>query len=73
MQIVSLQDEIFEYFQDGINPWHTAFYLTAGLLILESLVFCVFGSGVEQPWNNESSEIKLNVDEETENSKYNGR
>ena len=42
--------------QDGIAPWHTAFYLTAGLLLLESLVFGIFASGVEQPWNNQNQD-----------------
>ena len=36
----------------GIGPWHVAFYLTAGLLIFEILVFGIFGSANEQPWNN---------------------
>ena len=29
------------------------FYLTAGLLLLETLVFTAFASGVEQPWNKD--------------------
>ena len=36
----------------GLAPWHTIFYLTAGLLGLEFIVFTSFGSSDEQPWNN---------------------
>ena len=57
-------------FQEGIAPWHTAFYLTAGLLLFESLVFGLFASGVEQPWNRQSmdnsAEMKLEGHEKQE-------
>ena len=54
---------INKWLQPGIQPWHTAFYITAGLLVLESLIFCIFGSGEEQSWNcdplEENKTIKL--------------
>ena len=39
----------------GLAPWHTIFYLTAGLLGLEFIVFTTFGSSDEQLWNNPST------------------
>ena len=47
--------------KDGIAPWHIAFYLTAGLLLLESLVFGIFASGVEQPWNNQNQDDNAEI------------
>ena len=29
----------------GLAPWHTVFYITAGLLFLEFLIFTLFASG----------------------------
>lgn len=36
----------------GLGPWHTIFYITAGLLLLEFFVFTLFASATEQEWNN---------------------
>ncbi len=35
----------------GLAPWHTVFYITAGLLGLEFVIFTFFASADEQPWN----------------------
>ena len=63
--------------QPGIQPWHTAFYITAGLLVLESLIFCIFGSGEEQSWNcdplEENKTIKLEDYEYNQNGDGNFR
>ena len=36
----------------GLAPWHTVFYLTAGLLGLEFFIFTFLATSDEQPWNN---------------------
>ena len=52
-------------FQPGLGPWHTMFYITAGLLGLELLIFTFFASATEQQWNNpENLEKNSPVDEE---------
>ena len=33
------------------------FYITAGLLCIELVIFCCFASGDEQPWNESSNDI----------------
>ena len=61
-------------FQPGIGPWHTVFYLTAGLLLLEALVFTAFASGVEQPWNkdfaDENGDVNLELRHEAPYKRY---
>ena len=50
--------------EPGLAPWHTVFYMTSGLLILEFFVFTFFASSEEQFWNNlpaaESSRVENN-------------
>ena len=58
--------------QPGIQPWHTAFYITAGLLVLESLIFCIFGSGEEQSWNHDPLENNKIIKLEDYEYKQNG-
>jgi hypothetical protein len=38
-----------------LAPWHTLFYLTAGILALEFVIFTLFASGEEQSWNKPKS------------------
>lgn len=49
----------------GLAPWHTVFYLTAGLLFLEFIIFTFFASGEEQAWNkpknSDSSEEQIKL------------
>ena len=61
-------------FQPGIGPWHTVFYLAAGLLLLEALIFTAFASGVEQPWNKDipygNGDMNLELRPEAPNKRY---
>ena len=63
---------INEWLQPGIQPWHTAFYITAGLLVLESLIFLIFGSGEEQSWNHDPLENNKIIKLEDYEYKQNG-
>ena len=63
---------INKWLQPGIQPWHTAFYITAGLLVLESLIFCIFGSGEEQSWNCDPLENNKTIKLEDYEYKQNG-
>ena len=38
--------------QDGLAPWYIVFYMTAAILLIEAVVFVLFGSGELQPWNS---------------------
>ena len=57
-------------FQPGLGPWHVVFGVTAGLLLVEFVVYAIFASGEEQPWNKEKDSasnhenIELNKDNE---------
>ena len=44
------------FLQPGLAPWHTVFYITAGLLGIELVIFSCFASGEEQAWNKSSHE-----------------
>ena len=61
LNFVKLNDKYF--FQPGLEPWHTVFYLTAGLLALEFFIFTLFASGEEQSWNTPKSS-KIEEEEE---------
>ena len=37
--------------QPGLGPWHSIFYMTAGLLILEAILYGTFASAEEQNWS----------------------
>jgi len=41
--------------QQTLGQWRIAFLLTAAILIAESIVFLLFASGQQQPWNEPSS------------------
>ncbi|CAG0886950.1 unnamed protein product [Cyprideis torosa] len=54
---------------DGKNTlerWRKVFYLTAGFLLVSSLIYVVFGSGEEQPWNRTYTETELTPPSRTE-------
>jgi hypothetical protein len=56
VHFVKKNKNIFETFfplsiQPGLQAWHTVFYITSGLLFLEFIVFTIFGTSEEQPWN----------------------
>ena len=44
------------HFQPGLGPWHVVFGVTAGLLLVEFMVYTMFASGEEQPWNKDKEE-----------------
>ena len=50
----------FYSIKNGLQPWHTVFYITAGLIMSSFFIFTIFGSTDEQPWNNpiKSNKIK---------------
>ena len=39
------------FLQQSLNQWQIIFWTTSGVLLLELIVFTLFGSAVEQPWN----------------------
>ena len=47
---------LFEYFsylfqQDSLGAWRTVFLCAAGVYVVDSLIFLIFGSSKSQPWN----------------------
>ncbi|XP_046660876.1 putative inorganic phosphate cotransporter isoform X2 [Homalodisca vitripennis] len=47
--------------QDGsIEEWRNVFYLAAVIMVVFSIPYLFFGSGEEQPWNNEMSQTLEN-------------
>lgn len=38
-------------FQPTTKRWNIIFYTILGILIFEAVVYLIFGSGEEQPWN----------------------
>ena len=49
--------------QPGLAPWHFVFYLTAGLLSLEFVIFTLFASGEEQDWNKPKESTREDQEE----------
>lgn len=39
------------YFQPTRHQWKKAFFITCGINLFGALVFLIFGSAKEQPWN----------------------
>lgn len=50
-------------FQQTINQWQIVFYLSAGLNLIGSIVFIIFGSGNIQKWNGSGQEQEIIVSE----------
>ena len=48
----------------GLAPWHTVFYMTSSLLLLEFFVFTFFASSEEQFWNLPAESSKVENNEE---------
>lgn len=42
---------LFYYLQQTIEAWRIVFLVTIILYVIEILVYTIFGSGNEQPWN----------------------
>lgn len=42
---------LFFPFQQNIGAWRVIFFVTIALFTIEFLVYTIFGSGEEQPWN----------------------
>lgn len=40
------------HFQNGMAEWRIIFIIGATVYIASGIVFCIFGSGDIQPWNN---------------------
>ncbi|CAH1103007.1 unnamed protein product [Psylliodes chrysocephalus] len=36
---------------NGLDEWHTIFYIGSSVYIASGIVFCIFGTGETQPWN----------------------
>ncbi|KAG5867254.1 hypothetical protein JTB14_019027 [Gonioctena quinquepunctata] len=47
---------------NGLDEWHTIFYIGSSVYIGSGIIFCVWGSGEVQPWNNIAPVEKKNVD-----------
>lgn len=43
---------LFEQFQETQSAWRTVFFVTIALYCIEIVVYTLFGSGEQQPWNN---------------------
>lgn len=49
-------------FQSGLHEWHIIFYIGSSVYIASAIIFCIFGTGETQPWNNIEDEEKKDVD-----------
>ncbi|XP_053973798.1 putative inorganic phosphate cotransporter isoform X2 [Hylaeus volcanicus] len=62
---------IYFYLQQTIGAWRIIFFATVGLYIVETIVYTIFGSGEEQPWNKtkptdeEASDQTLSLKDDT--------
>jgi len=41
--------------EGSVSQWQIAFFLTAAIYTLTNLFYLVFGTGVEQPWNQKTN------------------
>lgn len=48
-----------------IEAWRIIFFVTVGLYIVEILVYSIFGSGEEQPWNKVKSSTIEEANDQT--------
>ena len=46
------------FLQDDRTHWEIVFFTAAGAYVIGSLMFCLMGSGEEQPWNRIESDKK---------------
>lgn len=47
--------------QQTIEAWRLVFFVTIGLYIIEIIVYTLFGSGEEQPWNKSQARELVTV------------
>lgn len=47
--------------QQTISAWRIIFFVTIGLYIIEIIVYTLFGSGEEQPWNKSQARELITV------------
>lgn len=48
-------------FQQTIGAWRVIFFVTIVLYIIEAVVYTLFGSGEEQPWNKSQARELVSV------------
>jgi len=46
--------------KEDIDNWQTVFYIAAGVYVVGNILFCIMGSGEEQPWNKICDEEEEN-------------
>lgn len=51
MEIIFNFFHFFSYKQQTISAWRIVFFVTIVLYIIEIIIYTLFGSGEEQPWN----------------------
>lgn len=56
---------ISSYLQQTIEAWRISFFVTVALYVVEMVVYTIFGSGEEQPWNRVKSSDEENASEQT--------
>lgn len=49
-------------FQNGLHEWHIIFYIGSSVYVASAIIFCIFGTGDTQPWNNIEKEQKKSID-----------
>ncbi|KAF5302591.1 hypothetical protein FQA39_LY10209 [Lamprigera yunnana] len=47
---------------NGLEEWHTIFTIGASVYLVTGIIYCIFGSGERQPWNEVKRESKGGVD-----------
>lgn len=66
--------------QGSLDQWQTVFFLSAGIYAATDLFYVIFGTGVEQPWNQlaggggkgaegEATATAITIDYSVDNSK----
>lgn len=58
----------FTFLQQTIGAWRVIFFVTIVLFCIEFLVFVIFGSGEEQPWNKMSQKSDPEKPQQDENT-----
>lgn len=51
----------FDRMQQTISAWRIIFFVTIGLYVIEIIVYTLFGSGEEQPWNKSQARELITV------------
>lgn len=53
------------YLQSTTEAWRVIFFITVAFYLVEMLIYTMFGTGKEQPWNNVNS-AELHLEEASE-------